>query len=602
MQRGRGKLRALGLNPVCLGLDLTARNARFRRGAATGPRASDILPMTLPPLPTPTARCTRRRLLIAIALACCSTLLPALATAAKPKRPRPASVAEGPWPLPPPLVLTRFTLANGVRVVVHTDTTAPLVALGVLVDVGARDEQKGQTGLAHFFEHMMFQGSKRAAKMEHLTRLEAVGADLNAHTSSDFTYFYETVPRHALELALWLESDRFARLDLRPDNVENQRAAVLEERRERYENRPYAMAELELPRLAFQNAAFSHAVIGRVDDLQKAPIDAFQRFYDAWYAPANLVLVLSGDVSGNEGRALAERHLGRLVSRNLPTRNDFREPAATGHVYASLEEKLGKTPAFKLAWRVPPVTHPDAFVLDVLAQALGGGEASRLEKRLVRERALATSYWAGTHGRRDVDLLEVHVELAEPGAAALAEAKKRVRGALHEIAIAGLPDEELRRAKVAFESSFVFGALDAGRRAELLALHEVCFGDAGRLADALSRYRAVTSADVQRVVQALLTWDAEIELDLLPTDLPQPKGAGLKPEAVTQHEAGLAMALVKAEGEARRRAEQEQAALRKAAAATPAPASPPPEPAPASTSALPAVDAPGAATGTQVQP
>ena len=480
-------------------------------------------------------------------LAVLAALLAPPALARKPAPPAPAAAPEKPWPLPKPLQLSRFTLDNGMRVVVQTDRSAPLVAVGLMVDVGSRDEEPGLTGLAHFFEHMMFQGSDKVGKMEHFKDLEAVGAMLNANTSTDRTYFYEVVPKPALELALWLEAERFAHLKIDAANVENQRQTVLEERRERYENQPYAAAELKLEELAFTTFPLRHTTIGDPGDLRKAPLEAFQAFWKKWYTPNNVVLVLVGDLDEAEARALAGKQLGSIQKRAEPQHQAFREAPQDAHVYGTQEEKLGKTPAFHMAWRVPAAPNPDAYALDVLAEALAGGEASRLDKKLTRDRALATQYSAGTQGRRDVDLFEVQVILAQPGANALAEAKRLVRDAIADISLHGLPAEELRRAKIAFEAGYVFGALGAERRAELLAQYELYQGDAHHLGEALPKYRAVTSADVQRVAQTWLTWDRGVELDVLPTGMPPPRTGGLKPDDVTRSEAALIQARLAAE-------------------------------------------------------
>lgn len=482
-----------------------------------------------------------------LALATLTILLLALsasrpASAARPAKKAPAVQApqapEAPWPLPAPLPIERFTLANGMRVVVQTDRTAPLVAVGLMVDVGARDEQPGLTGLAHFFEHMMFQGSRNVAKMEHFHALEAVGAELNANTTTDRTWYYQVVPRAALELALWLEWDRFAHLQIDQANVDNQRQAVLEERRERLENRPYAAAEVELERLAFAIPALQHPTIGEARDIAQAPLAAFRSFWETWYTPNNVVLTLVGDLSAAEARQLAAQYLGVVARRAEPKHASFAEPAQDKHVYAVVEETLGRTPGFHLAWRVPAAPHADSYALDLLAEVLGGGEASRLEKRLTRERALATGYAVGGAGRRDEDLLDCWVEMAEPGLAALLEAKRRVRGEIQDIALHGVTADELRRAKVAFETGYVFAGLSAARRGELLAQYELFQGDAGKLAEVLPRYRQVTSADLQRVAQTWTTWSREVEIDVIPTGQPRPKAAA-KPVEVTRFEAAL---------------------------------------------------------------
>jgi zinc protease len=558
----------------------------------------------------------RRFLPLAVALLASATTFapPAHARARKTPPPAPTQPAapEKPWPLPPPLQIDRFTLANGMRVVVQTDRKAPLVAVGIMVDVGARDEEQNLTGLAHFFEHMMFQGSEHAGKMEHFRALEAAGAELNANTSTDRTWYYEVVPKPALELALWLEADRFAHLHIDSANVDNQRQAVLEERRERLENRPYAAAMLTLEAMVYAIPSLQHPTIGEAADVQKAPLEAFRAFWQKWYSPNNAVLVLVGDLDVAEARTLAEKYLGRVERRAEPKHASFDEPAPVKHQYAVHEEKLGKTPAFHLAWRVPAAPNPDSYALDLLAEVLGGGEASRLDKKLTRDKTLATSYFVGGFDRRGEDVFDVNVEMAAPGSAALVEAKRRVREEIQDVALHGVSADELRRAKVAFEAAYVFGSLAAGRRAELLAQYELYFGDAARLQDVLPKYRAVTSQDLQRVAATLLTWNREVELDVVPTAMARPKEAGGKPEYVTKFE----QAQVKAAAEQRAREAAEtkarEAAEQKAREAEakakvvvpppapvqePAPAAPIPEPAPASAPA-PAIAPPAAASPT----
>lgn len=498
------------------------------------------------------------RLALTAALLIATLARPAHARPRKTPTPVPAAPqeVEKPWPLPAPLHIDRFTLDNGMRVVVQTDRKAPLVAVGIMVDVGARDEEQNLTGLAHFFEHMMFQGSEHAGKMEHFHALEAAGADLNANTSTDRTWYYEVVPKPALELALWLEADRFAHLKIDSANVDNQRQAVLEERRERLENRPYALAMLTLESMVFAIPSLQHPTIGEAQDVQKAPLEAFRAFWQKWYTPNNAVLVLVGDLDAAEAKTLAQKYLGRVERRAEPKHPSFDEPQPGKHQYAVHEEKLGKTPAFHLAWRVPAAPDPDAYALDLLAEVLGGGEASRLEKKLTRDKALATSYFVGGFDRRGEDVFDVNVEMATQSPAALAEAKRRVREEIQDVALHGVSADELRRAKVAFEAAYVFGSLAAGRRAELLAQYELYFGDAGKLQEALPKYHAVTSQDLQRVAATRLAWGREVELDVVPTGLAKPKDGGSRPDYVTKFEQAQvkAMAAEKARIEAAEKA------------------------------------------------
>lgn len=476
----------------------------------------------------------------------------------------------------------RFTMSNGLRVVVQPDHRAPVIALGIMVDVGSRNEVKGRSGLAHFFEHMMFQGSKHVGKMEHFTGLESVGADLNANTSSDRTYYYEVMPKNAIELALWMESDRFAHLKINQSNVENQRQTVMEERRQRYDNRPYSASQLKLMRMVFSTWALQHSTIGSMKDLKKAPLSAFESFWRTWYTPNNCVLVIVGDITVPHARALLDKTMGRVERRADPQHRKHDEAPPKAHNYATYNEPLGKMPAFHLAYRVPDRTHPHSWAIEVLAEVLDGGEASRLSRKLTHETGLATRFWAGKHGRRDADVFQIAVEVSQAKPAAVARAKRLIRDALYDIATYGVTPEELRRAKVGLTSDYVFRNLSLSARANLLAKYETYHGDATLMNKALGQWRAVTTQDVQAVAKEWFHWDREIELDVLPKGYAPPRDGGKKPSYVRAWEKRMARqearksraaaraATAKAQLEAdqaRRKAAEETRKQRKAAAA-----------------------------------
>ncbi len=482
--------------------------------------------------------------------------LTASAALARPKKappPPPVTVVvERPWPLPPAVKIEKFQLDNGLRVIVQSDPKAPLVAVGLMVDVGSRDEQPGRTGLAHFFEHLMFEGSAHVAKMEHVQRLEAQGAEVNANTSTDRTWYYEIVPKSALEVALWLEAERLQHLKIEASAVDNQRQAVLAERSERMENRPYGMAFLELPKLAFTTPALQHPTIGEVADVRDAPLQAFQDFWKTWYSPNNCVIVLVGDVTPETARTLVGKYFGPVTRRAEPVHTPIVEQESGHHAYQQLSEKLAKTPGFHLAWKVPAAPEPDSYALDLLAEILGGGDASRLQRRLTQDKALATSVEVSGWDRRTWDLWDVQVHMAQGSAAAMVEAKKAIRLEIQDIIAKGPTEAELRRAKVAFESAYVFGGLSAGRRAELLAEFELSAGDAHKIDQWLPSYRAVTAADVSRAARRWLSWNREIELDSLPVGMAKTGNSGQKPDYVTRSE----QALIKTDAQAKLAAER----------------------------------------------
>lgn len=473
---------------------------------------------------------------------------------------------ERPWPPPKPLKIERFTLDNGMRVVVQPDHSAPLVAVGLMVDVGARDELKGKSGLAHFFEHMMFQGSEKVGKMEHFTALEAVGGQLNANTSTDRTYYYEVVPKGALELALWLEAQRFSSLKIDKANVENQRQTVMEERRQRYGNRPYTLSRLTLRKMAFETWPLAHSTIGSMADLQGAPIDAFEAFWQYWYTPNNVVLALVGDITLDEAKRVAEKHLGTLERRAEPQKAKFAEPEAAAHKYATFAEPLGKMPAFHIAWRVPAKPNLDAYSIEVLAEILDGGDASRLRKKLAKDTGLATRHFAGTYGQRDVDLFHIFAELSQNGTKGLSKAKQLTRETIYEIARDGVSADELRRAKVSFEAGYVFGIESFGERAEAMCRHELYYGDANGFNKELALYRGVTNEDIVRVARKYFTYAREVELDVLPKGLAADPSAAEKPKYVSKAESKLAKAIAKREKAAAKAEKRAEVARQRAEA------------------------------------
>src|SRR5690348_11899282 len=277
------------------------------------------------------------------------------------------------------------TLANGLRVAVSPDASVPTVTVNIWVNVGSRHETPGRTGFAHLFEHLMFQGSRNIASGEHFTRLMAEGGRLNATTWFDRTNYFETVPKGAYELALWMEADRHGHLldAVTQENLDNQRDVVKEEKRQRYDNVPYGKALIEVYAAVFPpEHPYHHPTIGSMEDLDAASLEDVHDFFRKYYGPNNSVLTLVGDLTPEEGFAAAERYFGSLPASAEPSRGNLPqlEPiTAPVHV-----ERLGNVPNDRLhiAFRLP-VDNTDAFFAAALAvDAIGGLTTSRLSRRL----------------------------------------------------------------------------------------------------------------------------------------------------------------------------------------------------------------------------
>ncbi|MFB9321093.1 M16 family metallopeptidase [Cryptosporangium minutisporangium] len=288
----------------------------------------------------------------------------------------------------------RFTLPNGLRVVLTPDRSAPVIAVGVVYDVGIRSEPQGRTGFAHLFEHLMFQGSENLEKLAHFRYVQASGGVFNGSTHLDYTDYYETLPSNALERALFLEADRMRRPELTAENLANQIAVVKEEIRVNVKNRPYGgFPWLLLPPVMFDTFANAHDGYGSFEDLESATVEDAQSFFSTYYAPGNAVLAVGGDLDVAGATALIERHFGDVPARTVPTRPSFAEPDLTSERRAVHHDAMAPLPAVAMAWRVPdPVGDLSAYLpYVVLAEVLTDGDASRLQERLVLTDAIATS-------------------------------------------------------------------------------------------------------------------------------------------------------------------------------------------------------------------
>jgi zinc protease len=289
--------------------------------------------------------------------------------------------------------IERRALDNGLRVVLSRDPRAPLVAVNLWYDVGSKHERPGKTGFAHLFEHMMFQGSEHVEKGQHFSLVQAAGGTLNATTWLDRTNYFETLPGHELELALWLESDRMASLlpAMTQEKLDNQRDVVKNERRYSVDNQPYGDWDERIQALVYpEGHPYHHPTIGSMEDLSAASLDDVREFFATYYAPNNAVLTIAGDFETDAAMRMVERHFGPIPrNANLPPAPDMTLPASIGSEVRVTVPDGVPLPRIYLAHRIPPFG-TDAFdAFDVAADVLGSGRASRLYGSLVRTLRLA---------------------------------------------------------------------------------------------------------------------------------------------------------------------------------------------------------------------
>jgi len=444
------------------------------------------------------------------------------AVAAVAQRARPPSPSVPPTaPRPLTLKIQKATLENGLRVVMNVDHSSPTVAVAVTYDVGARNEERGRSGFAHLFEHMMFEGSANVAKGEHFKLVSSHGGTLNGTTSSDRTNYFEVLPSNELALALWLEADRMKSLNVSPDNFENQRKVVQEEYRMRVSNAPYVPSQIRLGELAFQGYwPYEHDTIGSMQDLDNAQLDWVRSFHDTYYASNLAVLSIAGDFEPDEAMELVHRFFDTAKRRqNVPLYSPPPLPDQTGPRTATVDDPHAKTPAFFYGWVGPPAREPDHYALELAVAVLTDGESSRLYQRLVREGALAQDVNGWTEDHRGPDLIALQVKLAE--GARLADVEKVVDAQIEALAKDGPTDAEMTKVRNRVETAFLFGLQSNLDRARQVGQYELFWGDARLLNNEPARYFAVTKDDIARAVSRWLVPARRTLVEARPTGIPE---------------------------------------------------------------------------------
>lgn len=377
-------------------------------------------------------------------------------------------------------------LDNGLRVVVGPDKSSPIAAVAVVYDVGFRSEPEGRTGFAHLFEHLMFQGSAHAGKMEHVQLVQGAGGVMNGHTAADLTCYYEALPSEGLELALWLEADRMGALALNEENLANQVSVVEEEIKVNVLNRPYGgFPWISLPGVAFETYPNAHNGYGDFEHLEDATLEDAADFYATYYSPSNAVLAVSGDCEPEMVIELAEQHFGAIPGADIPFTGPFREPFPSEERRRTVDDPLVPQPAFAAGYRVPdPVGElADYLPYAVLGAVLTDGDTSRLRQRLVHRDRLVTDIDCilGTFGNDTMTIRDpVLFQLVayHPGAATTDQILGVIDDELARLSVSGPTPEELLRVEAVTGAGHWRGLDEMLGRALSLACVEVIHGRA----------------------------------------------------------------------------------------------------------------------------
>lgn len=414
---------------------------------------------------------------------------------------------------------TEFDLDNGLHVILHEDHSTPIVAVTVLYHVGSKNEMPGRTGFAHFFEHLLFEGSENIDRGEFMEIVKSNGGVLNANTTQDRTFYFELLPSNQLELGLWLESERMLHAKIDQEGLETQREVVKEEKRQNYDNQPYASFRGELFSRSFTEHPYNWIPIGSLEDINKAELSEFMDFYKTFYVPNNATLSIAGDFDPKEAKALIAKYFSDIPkgTQEIP-RPDIIEPPLTAEIVDTVYDNI-QIPAVFMAYGMPGETDSDAYAMQLLTQVLSGGASARLQSRFIDQEEMALSVASFPYVLEDAGIF-ILLGLPQIGKSldsliiGLDEETTRVKNEL-------ITEREYEKALNQIESSFIQSNGSMSGIAESLANYHVYYGDANLINNEIERYRSVTREDIQRVAQKYLDLEKRVKLIYLPKDQAQ---------------------------------------------------------------------------------
>ncbi len=414
----------------------------------------------------------------------------------------------------PPLEIEQYSLSNGLRVVLNPDNAIPVVSIAVYYNVGSRNEREDRTGFAHLFEHMMFQGSANVPKAGHFQHIMKAGGTMNGTTSSERTNYYETLPANQLPLGLWLESDRMLSLAVTQENLDNQREAVKEEKRLRYDNQPYGQIFDLINEMIYKNFANSHSTIGSMDHLDAATVADVQDFFRVYYAPNNAVLVLSGSFDVETAKDLVETYFGDIPSQQLPPDLDVSEPVEVASNYKEWEDKLAPFPAFLIGWKIPPRRSQDFNALYLAGKILYDGDSSRLYQKLVKGEESVIQLFGFTDERRGPS--SIFVGAIPKPEKDLSKIRETIMHEIHDLSAHGPTAEEMEKIENQLVNDFIRMRQSSMSRAQQIAEFALYDGDPTLINSELDTLLSITAEQIRHAVGIYLNTDNRALLDVVP--------------------------------------------------------------------------------------
>ncbi|WP_159022445.1 pitrilysin family protein [Formosa sp. L2A11] len=412
-----------------------------------------------------------------------------------------------------------YDLDNGLHVILHQDNTAPVVTTSIMYHVGAKDETPNRTGFAHFFEHLLFEGTENIKRGEFMKIIPANGGKFNANTTDDRTYYYEVFPSNKVELGLWLESERLMHPIINQIGVDTQNEVVKEEKRMRVDNQPYGRFLEQVKVNLFKKHPYRWTTIGKMEDLDAATLQEFRDFNKKYYIPNNAVLVVAGDINKTEVKKMIKDYFGPIPKGTPIVRNLPKEDPITTEIDAKAYDSNIQVPAIIEAYRTPSYKEKDSYVLNMISQYLSGGKSSKLYKKLVDEKKMALQVGAMNISQEDYS---AYIVYGLPlGDTKLTDLTKEIDEEIVKIQTNLISERDYQKLLNQFENQFVNSNSSVEGIASSLATYYLLYGDVNLINNEINIYRSITREDIQAVAKKYLNTNQRLLLEYLPEEKKQ---------------------------------------------------------------------------------